>query len=172
MDREGGNRQRMRKSWEWISLSISSLSLHFLSISSFSLHFLFIFSFSLHFLATRLPGCHNLCNPVHTQDDKFVIYCTILEIFPEISEIKTWKPKRLKSGIFLHAMKLAQFVEARANSPLGSRSRFLQTKAFLYLPALFQTISIQLARGFYSILYFILYCTSATCLYLPCSTFK
>ena len=52
MDREGGNRQRMRKSWEWISLSISS----------FSLHFLFISSFSLHFLAARLQGCHNLCN--------------------------------------------------------------------------------------------------------------
>ena len=34
------------------------------SISSFSLHFLFISSFSLHFLAARLPGCHNLCNPV------------------------------------------------------------------------------------------------------------
>ena len=47
-----------------------SISLHFLIISpfpfhsSFSLHFLFISSFSLHFLATRLPGCHNLCNPV------------------------------------------------------------------------------------------------------------
>ena len=64
MDRGGGNRQRMRKSWEWISLSISSFSLHFLFISSFSLHFLFISSFSLHFLAARLQGCHNLCNPV------------------------------------------------------------------------------------------------------------
>ena len=63
MDREGGNRQRMRKSWEWISLSISSFSLHFLFISSFSLHFLFISSFSLHFLAARLQGCHNLCKP-------------------------------------------------------------------------------------------------------------
>ena len=52
MDREGGNRQRMRKSWEWISLSISS----------FSLHFLFISSCSLHFLAARLQGCNNLCN--------------------------------------------------------------------------------------------------------------
>ena len=35
-----------------------------LSISSFSLHFLFIFSFPLHFLTARLPGWHNLCNPV------------------------------------------------------------------------------------------------------------
>ena len=145
-----------------LSVNLSSFP-HSLSISSSFSHYLSIFS---------QPGCRNLCNPVHTQDDKFVIYCTILEIFPEISEIKTWKPKRLKSGIFLHAMKLAQFVEACANSLLGSRSRFLQTKAFLYLPALFQTISIQLARGFYSILYFVLYCTSATCLYLPCSTFK
>ena len=64
MDREGGNRQRMRKSWEWISLSISSFSLHFLilspfphslSISSFPLHFFFIFSFSLQFLFSQ-PG--------------------------------------------------------------------------------------------------------------------
>ena len=54
MDREGGNRQRMRKVRKSESLSISS----------FSLHFLFISSFSLHFLAARLQGCHNLCNPV------------------------------------------------------------------------------------------------------------
>ena len=46
MDREGGKRQRMRKSWEWISLTISSFSLHFLFISSFSNRFLFILSFS------------------------------------------------------------------------------------------------------------------------------
>ena len=51
MDREGGNKEKMRKCREWISLpfphslSISSSSLHFLSISSFSLHFLFISSF-------------------------------------------------------------------------------------------------------------------------------
>ena len=57
MDREGGNKEKMRKCREWIWES--------LSISSFSLHFLYISSFSLHFLARRLPGCHNLCNPVH-----------------------------------------------------------------------------------------------------------
>ena len=45
------------------SLSIPSLSLHFLSISSFSLLFFFIFSFSLHFLTARLAGWHNLCSP-------------------------------------------------------------------------------------------------------------
>ena len=52
------------------SLSISSFSLHFLFISLFSLHFLLIFSSSLHFLAARLPGCHNLCNPI-LYDTKF-----------------------------------------------------------------------------------------------------
>ena len=53
MDREGGNRQRMRKSWEWSSLSIFS----------FSHHFLFISSFSLHFLAAWLQGCSGLWHP-------------------------------------------------------------------------------------------------------------
>ena len=47
MDWEGGNKEKIRKCREWISL-----------------HFLFIFSFSLHFLTARLPGCHKLCNPV------------------------------------------------------------------------------------------------------------
>ena len=47
MDREGGNRQRMRKSWEWISL-------HFLSLSPFSLHFL-ILSLFPRSPAARLP---------------------------------------------------------------------------------------------------------------------
>ena len=64
MDREGGSRQRMRKSWEWISLSISSFPLHFLFISSFSRHFLFISSFFLHILAARLQGCNDSCSPV------------------------------------------------------------------------------------------------------------
>ena len=46
MDREGGNRQRMRKSWEWISL-------HFLILSPFPLHFL-ILSLFPRSLAARL----------------------------------------------------------------------------------------------------------------------
>ena len=66
MDRERGNREKMRKCREWISLHFLNLSpfLHSLSISSFSLHFLFIFSFSFHFSTARLPGWHNLCLPV------------------------------------------------------------------------------------------------------------
>ena len=71
MEKEGGNREKMRKCRESISLhflifspfphvlSISSFSFHFLFISSFSLNFLFISSFSLHFLAARLQ-CSNV----------------------------------------------------------------------------------------------------------------
>ena len=62
MDREGGNKEKMRRCREWISLHFLILS-KFPLISSFSFHFLFIFSFSVHLLPARLPGCHNLCNP-------------------------------------------------------------------------------------------------------------
>ena len=61
MDREGENKEKMRKCREWIL--ILSPYPHYLSISSLSLHFLFIFSFSLHFLTARLPNCHKLCSP-------------------------------------------------------------------------------------------------------------
>ena len=47
MEKEGGNEERMRK-----------------CRNSIALHFLLISSFSLHFLTARMPGCHNLCNPV------------------------------------------------------------------------------------------------------------
>ena len=55
---EGGNKEKMRKCREWISL-------HFLILSTFphSLHFLFVFSFSLHFLASWMQGCRKFCNP-------------------------------------------------------------------------------------------------------------
>ena len=46
MDREGGNKEKMRECREWLSL-----------------HFLFIVSFSLHFLAPWIQGCCKLCNP-------------------------------------------------------------------------------------------------------------
>ena len=64
MKREGGygewgNGERRRKKRKWGNVERQSLS-----ISSSFPHSLFISSFSLHFLATRLPGCHNLCNPV------------------------------------------------------------------------------------------------------------
>ena len=64
MDREGGNKDIMRKCREWISL-------HFLLLS---LHFLFIYSFSLHFLAARLQGCSGLCNPEDDDDENDVDY--------------------------------------------------------------------------------------------------
>ena len=56
MDREGGNKEKMRKCREWISLHflISSPILHSLSTSSSFSHSLSIF---------LQPGCHNLCNP-------------------------------------------------------------------------------------------------------------
>ena len=60
MDRKGGNKEKMRKCREWITLQ-------FHTFSPFLLHFLFIFSFSLHFLTARLPGCHKLCNPLWWQ---------------------------------------------------------------------------------------------------------
>ena len=46
---EGGNKEKIRKYREWISLHFLILSPF--SISLFSLHFIFIFSFPLHFLA-------------------------------------------------------------------------------------------------------------------------
>ena len=55
MDREGGNKEKMRKSKEWVSL-------HFFILPPFP-HSLFIFSFSFHFLTARLPGCRKFCNP-------------------------------------------------------------------------------------------------------------
>ena len=59
MDREGGNKKKMRKCRVNISsfphsLSISSPFPHFLPISS---------SFSHSFSIFLQPGCHNLCNP-------------------------------------------------------------------------------------------------------------
>ena len=81
MDREGENRQRMRKSWEWISLSISSFSLHFLFISSFSLHFLFISSFSLDFLAARLQGCNDSCSPAMIYVNLYLQFQSLVSIF-------------------------------------------------------------------------------------------
>ena len=56
MEKEGGNRERMRKCRE-------SISLHFLILSPFPLRFLFISSFSLHFLAAWLQGCNDSCSP-------------------------------------------------------------------------------------------------------------
>ena len=47
MDKEGGNKEKMRKCRKWIFL-------HFFILSPFP-HFLFISSFCLHFLAARLP---------------------------------------------------------------------------------------------------------------------
>ena len=70
MDREGGNKEKIRKCREWIFL-------HFLSISSFSLHFLFIFSFSLHFLTARLAGWQNLCSPDFNIDNTIIYTCTL-----------------------------------------------------------------------------------------------
>ena len=55
MKREGGNKEKMRKSKEWVSL-------HFFILPPFP-HSLFIFSFSFHFLTARLPGCRKFCNP-------------------------------------------------------------------------------------------------------------
>ena len=56
MEREGGNRERMRKCRE-----------------SISLHFLLISSFSLHFLAARLQGCNDLCNPA-----VYIFFCYLI----------------------------------------------------------------------------------------------
>ena len=66
MEKEGGNRERMRKCRESISLHIlifSPFPPHFLILSPFPLLFLFISSFSLHFLAARLQGCNDSCSP-------------------------------------------------------------------------------------------------------------
>ena len=66
MEKEGGNRERMRKCRESISLHFlifSPFPPHFLILSPFPLRFLFISSFSLHFLAARLQGCNRLRNP-------------------------------------------------------------------------------------------------------------
>ena len=51
--REGGNKKKYG--------NVESESL---SISSLSLHFLLIFSFSVHFLASRMQGCSKLCIPL------------------------------------------------------------------------------------------------------------
>ena len=72
MDREKGNKEKMRKCREWIFL-----------------HFLFIFSFSLHFLAARLAGCYNFCNPGS-------IYLFILSIRTLRSEFATSKGSLLR----------------------------------------------------------------------------
>ena len=66
MEKEGGNRERMRKCRESISLHFlifSPFPPHFLILSPFPLRFLFISSFSLHFLAARLQGCNDSCSP-------------------------------------------------------------------------------------------------------------
>ena len=60
MDREGGKKEKMRKSKEWISLHFSILSpfLHYLSISSPFPHSLSISSSFSHSLSIfSLPGC-------------------------------------------------------------------------------------------------------------------
>ena len=73
MEKEGGNRERMRKCRESISLHFlifSPFPPHFLILSPFPLRFLFISSFSLHFLATRLQGCNDSRSPEYQGFEK------------------------------------------------------------------------------------------------------
>ena len=60
MDREGGNKEKIRKCRERISLD-------FLILSPFPLHFLIISPFS----HSPLPGWHNLCSPVTRYHPKY-----------------------------------------------------------------------------------------------------
>ena len=74
MEKEGGNRERMRKCRESISLHFlifSPFPPHFLILSPFPLRFLFISSFSLHFLAARLQGCNDSCSPARRLFNSF-----------------------------------------------------------------------------------------------------
>ena len=75
-ERDNGERKRERRENEEISLhflslflfpqslSIFSLSLHFLILSPFPLQFLVRSLFPRHFLAGHLPACRKFCHPV------------------------------------------------------------------------------------------------------------
>ena len=98
MDREGGNKEKMRKSWEWISFHFLILSLfpHSLSISSSFSHSLSIFS---------QPGCQDatICATLISFN---IIQCSIItvncgdqEILPKY-ELHTIKHTSLTSLSF------------------------------------------------------------------------
>ena len=64
MDKEGGNKEKMRKCEKMSG---------YLPISSFSLHFLIIFSFLLHFFAAPLPSATS-CATLYRCETIFLLY--------------------------------------------------------------------------------------------------
>ena len=80
MDREGGNKEKLAKCREWISL-------HFLILFPFPPQFLILSPFPLHFLGAQLPGCNKLWNPRFKNENRgwMCKFCTI------VVAQKTWQ---------------------------------------------------------------------------------
>ena len=145
MEKEGGNREKMRKCRE-------SISLNFLILSPFPLCFLFISSFSLHFLAARLPHVVQPWGSINVPGKKWPYWS--LDIHPakgwhQCSVWRAWRLSDKKCPLSRRAFKGVRFCDRRrywrSSHSLSSAPNFIAMTPLLYNILGAITISLYLA---------------------------